>query len=255
MRDRREGERVAKILARRGLCSRREAEELIAEGVVRVHGEIVSRPATLVPPDAPIEVDPAALARLRQKPTVLLNKPPGVESISRERQAGAAGLVRPELAWRTSPVEVKRVLAFSESLAVAGRLDRASRGLLVLTADGRVARALVGGRGVPKRYRVRVDGEVTAGQVRKLRALRVLANRPIRPMEVARISPTVLRFTLVEGRKHQIRLACRHVGLQVRDLLRESVGPISLGELPEGRWRAASPDEVAALLQAAGEAE
>jgi 23S rRNA pseudouridine2604 synthase len=142
---------------------------------------------------------------------------------------------------------MRRILAAPQSLAVAGRLDRASRGLLLLTQDGVLARRLIGGNGVVKHYLVRTEPEASDGQVAKLNGPLRLDDRALLPMRVTREPGGALRFALREGRKHQIRRCCRHVGLQVVDLLRVRIGPIDLGDLPAGRWRLASAEECAAL--------
>jgi 23S rRNA pseudouridine2604 synthase len=118
---------------------------------------------------------------------------------------------------------------------------------LVLTQDGTVARRIIGGNGVKKEYVVRTEEPVSEEQVRKLRAPLTLDDRQLLPMSVRRVGVQVLRFVLVEGMKHQIRRVCRKVGLTVADLLRDAVGPFRIGDLPEGRWRLASPEELARL--------
>jgi len=130
---------------------------------------------------------------------------------------------------------------------VAGRLDRASRGLLVLTQDGNVARRIIGGQGVEKCYLVRTAEPATDVQIRKLRGRLSLDAQPLRPMRVERLADDTLRFVLVEGKKHQIRRLCRRFGLTVVDLFRVAVGPLAIGDLPEGRWRLVRADELARL--------
>ena len=243
-------ERIAKIMARRGLCSRREAERLIAAGEVSVNGVIVREQGMKAPLDAEIVLGAAGHAELEAKLTVLLHKPVGVVSTLPEPgQTPAWRLLRADTVVEPiEPALLQRVVADPATLSVAGRLDRNSRGLLLLTQDGNVARQLVGGNGVKKEYLVHTEPAATDSQIGKLRGPLRLDDQALRPMRVERVEPAVLRFVLVEGKKHQLRRVCRHVGLHVVDLLRTAIGPFSLAGLPEGRWRLLKPDEVRRLM-------
>jgi 23S rRNA pseudouridine2604 synthase len=157
-------------------------------------------------------------------------------------------LIRPENAHgRIDAEALASVVRDPRRFSVAGRLDRASRGLLVLTEDGRVAKRLISGHEVEKTYVVRVAGVVHEEQLHKLRGNLALDGQPLLPMQVERVSANAIRFILVEGRKHQIRRVCRKVGANVTDLLREAVGPFHLDPLPEGRWRLATSYELRQL--------
>jgi 23S rRNA pseudouridine2604 synthase len=168
-------ERVAKLMAARGLCSRREAERLIDAGCVLVAGVPVAAQGAKAPPDAEIRITEAGRRLLGGRATVLLHKPLGIVSTQPEPgQTAAWQLVRAATRRGTiAPAVEAALLADPQSLAVAGRLDRASRGLLVLTQDGTVARRIIGGQGVEKEYLVRTDAPATDGQLHKL-------NRPMR---------------------------------------------------------------------------
>ena len=246
-------QRIAKLMAARGLCSRREAERLIDAGQVLVDGAVVVGQGGKARPDARIEIAAAGRATLEEALSVVLHKPIGV--VSTQPSAGqlpAWKLLREQSAVGVAPAQMRRILAAPQSLAVAGRLDRASRGLLLLTQDGVLARRLIGGNGVVKHYLVRTEPEASDGQVAKLNGPLRLDDRALLPMRVTREPGGALRFALREGRKHQIRRCCRHVGLQVVDLLRVRIGPIDLGDLPAGRWRLLRPEEDAALRAGAG---
>lgn len=242
-------ERVAKLMAARGLCSRREAERLIDAGCVLVDGAPVVAQGAKAAADADIRITDAGQHLLGGRATVLLHKPVGIVSTQPEPgQTPAWTLLR--AASRRGPSDAARereVLAEPQSLSVAGRLDRASRGLLVLTQDGTVARRIIGGQGVEKAYLVRTSEPASDGQVRKLNGPMRLDGQPLLPMRVERHDPQTLRFVLVEGKKHQIRRVLRTVGLEVADLLRIAVGPLALGDLPAGCWRLATDAEIAAL--------
>lgn len=242
-------QRVSKILARRGICSRREAERLIAAGQVTVDGEVVREQGTRARWDASIEVAQEASRELAARITVALHKPAGYVSAAPEPgQLAACDLLTADRAFAGVDADgVRRVVAAAGRLAVAGRLDRASRGLLILTEEGVLARALVGGHGVVKSYQVVVSSDVADSQIARLNRPMCLDERRLLPMRVRRSGVRALHFQLVEGMKHQIRRCCRHVGLEVVDLLRDAVGPVRLDALPEGRWRTLSPAELEAL--------
>jgi 23S rRNA pseudouridine2604 synthase len=241
--------RVAKLMAERGMCSRREAERLIAAGQVLVDGVVTSVQGTKARPDAEITIAAAGRDALETKLTVLLHKPVGIVSTQPEPgQTPAWKLLTKRGA--SGPIEeglLEQVTARPQTFSVAGRLDRASRGLLILTQDGTVAKRIIGGHALEKTYVVETAEEVRTTQVEKLGGSLTLDERPLLPMRVEKLDARRLRFTLVEGRKHQIRRVCRKVGLTVVDLFRTAVGPFSIGDLAEGRWRLASESEMDAL--------
>ncbi len=242
-------QRVAKLMAARGLCSRREAERLIDAGCVVVDGEVVRQQGAKAADDARIEISGAGERLLGGRATVVLNKPVGLVSPPPEAgQTLAWPLIRAaSLRGDVDAAARESILADPQDLAVAGRLDRASRGLLVLTQDGTVARRIIGGNGVEKAYLVSVAPAPRDEQIRKLNGPMRLEGAELRPMQVTRAGSEGLRFVLVEGKKHQIRRCCRTVGLDVTDLQRIAVGPLRLGDLPEGCWRVASEEEIALL--------
>ena len=242
-------ERITKLMANRGLCSRREAERLIEAGQVLVDGVVVRGQGHKASPHAEITIAPGGVRVLRSLLTVLLHKPAGIVSTQPTRdQVPAWALLRVETVdgW-IDPVMLRRVVTEPWSLSVAGRLDRASRGLLILTEDGAIARRIIGGHDIEKTYRVRAVETVTDRQIRRLRGKISLDGQLLLPMRVTRASTHTLRFVLREGRKHQIRRACRRVGLHVVDLFREAIGPLRIGKLPEGRWCPVSAAELAKL--------
>lgn len=242
-------ERVAKLMANRGLCSRREAERLIEAGQVSVDGVVVREQGCKASPEAKIEVAPDASSTLGTRLTIILHKPIGIVSTQPQgNQVPAWKLIRTEsVHGRIDAEALAGVVRDPQRFSVAGRLDRASRGLLVLTEDGRVAQRLIAGHEIEKTYLVRVSEVVRDEQLRKLRGNLTLDGQLLLPMRAARVSASAIRFVLVEGRKHQIRRVCRKVGLNVTDLLREAVGPFRLDDLPEGKWRLAATEELAPL--------
>lgn len=241
-----EAQRVNKWLAAEGVCSRREAEALIAKGLVAIDGARVDDPGRKIAPGQTVEI---AQARARPQLSVVLNKPVGVVSAQPEgEQIPAARLLtRANLVGAARAMPSKRT-----RLAPLGRLDRDSRGLLLLSEDGVLAKAVIGPASqLDKEYLVRVVGRIEEEKLALLRHGLWLDGRALKPAEVSRIEPQRLRFVLREGRNRQIRRMCEAVGLAVTDLLRTRIGPLSLGDLPEGKWRALAPEERDSILRAA----
>ncbi|HEY0341574.1 MAG TPA: pseudouridine synthase, partial [Steroidobacteraceae bacterium] len=134
-------------------------------------------------------------------------------------------------------------------LAPVGRLDKDSRGLLLLSDDGVVAKAVIGpSSALDKEYRVAVMGELTDRKLALLSHGLELDDRELKPAEVEMISEQRLRIVLTEGRNRQIRRMCELVDLKVVDLFRARVGPLTLGDMPEGKWRPLTPAERSALI-------
>ncbi len=232
-------------MARRGLCSRREADAFIVRGWVHVDGRKVDQLGTKILPDQEITLDPAARAASDELVTILLHKPVGYVSGQPEKgYEPAVVLIRPENRWAgdRSP----RVFRpdHLRGLAPAGRLDIDSHGLLVLTQDGRVARQIIGEDSeMDKEYIVRVSGEIDGNKLARLRHGLWLDNQPLLPAEIGQTGPGEIRFVLREGKKRQIRRMCDLVGLKVTGLRRIRIGRIALGNLPSGQWRYLGPGE------------
>jgi 23S rRNA pseudouridine2604 synthase len=245
-----EPQRVNRWLAQSGVCSRREAEALIARGLVRIDGERVDDPGRKIAQGQTLVLADDAEAELSSALSVLVHKPVGVVSAHPDRgQPEAAGLLTPDRQWGGGPA----VQTAGRSLPPVGRLDMDSRGLLLLSEDGVVARAVIGPASeLEKEYLVEVAGAVTGRKLGLLRHGLQLDGRQLRPAKVGLLDDGRLRFVLTEGRNRQIRRMCELVELQVIDLLRVRIGPLTLGELPEGRWRPLRPDERAALIAGGG---
>jgi 23S rRNA pseudouridine2604 synthase len=241
--------RLSKVMAEQGLCSRREADDFIARGWVLVDGEVVSVLGAKVRRGQRVELAQPALAAQSQLTTFLLNKPVGYVSGQPEKGYRAAvELLTPDrrctdcggAAGDTTEFSMRQLVG----LAPAGRLDIDSKGLLVFTQDGRLARRLTSGDGeVEKEYLVRVTGTLSPEGLANLCHGLSLDGEALRPAEVEWINANQLRFILHEGRKRQIRRMCELVGLKVTGLKRVRIGNIRLGKLPEGQWRYLQPDE------------
>lgn len=253
--------RLNKRLADLGHCSRREADEWIEKGWVRVNGQVAAM-GLMVGPEDRIEVAPQASAQQSARVTVLLHKPVGyVSGLPEDGHESAAVLIKPQTRWREDRTARRFEAVHTRGLAPAGRLDIDSTGLLVLTQDGRVAKTLIGeDSGVEKEYLVRVQwaphGPKGAGVVEqnvqavfpaeRLRQLRHglnLDGQPLKPAQVDWQNPEQLRFVLREGKKRQIRRMCELVGLHVVGLKRVRIGRVVLGNLPVGQWRYLSEGE------------
>ncbi len=239
-----EGVRLSKVMAARGMCSRREADDYIERGLVRVDGRPVTALGTRIDPNAHISLAPQAQASQRRRVTILLNKPVGY--VSGQPEPGyqpAAALIGPHTQVR-APGDPPFHPSILEDLAPAGRLDIDSTGLLVLTQDGRIARQLIGADSeIEKEYLVRVKGRIAPGGLALLNHGLSLDGRRLRPARVAWLNEDQLRFILREGMKRQIRRMCELVGLQVVGLKRVRIGGVRLGDLPLGQWRYLRPGE------------
>ena len=236
-----------------GLCSRREADEWIANGWVRVDGE-PARMGMQVAPEARIEIDPKVRGLLVLLVSFLLLLSVGfVSGQAEDGYRPAVALVESRRHWKGDPSRLRFSPAQLKGLAPAGRLDIDSTGLLVLTQDGRVARALIGDdSGVEKEYLVRVEYGGAAANVQavfppaelaRLRHGLSLDGQPLKRAEVDWQNPEQLRFVLTEGKKRQIRRMCEAVGLKVVGLKRIRIGRVMLGNLPQGQWRYLGPGE------------
>ncbi len=237
--------RLSKRMGELGLCSRREADEWIANGWVKVDGVVVTTLGTRVSPQARIEIDPAATAQQRGLVTILLHKPVGyVSGQAEDGYEPAVVLIRPENRWAEDASGIAFRREHLRGLAPAGRLDIDSTGLLVFTQDGRVAKQLIGqDSSIEKEYLVRVAGQLGEDGLRLLQHGLTLDGVKLRPARVAWQNADQLRFVLREGRKRQIRRMCELVGLEVTGLKRVRSGNVPLGGLPPGQWRYLRQDE------------
>lgn len=235
--------RLSKLMAERGLCSRREADSFIERGLVLVDGEVVNQLGTKVSPAVQITLARAAQKHQASLVTILLNKPIGY--VSAQPEPGYTPAIK--LLTQANQFSEQRQLLKPEhlsGLAVAGRLDIDSQGLLLFTQDGRLAKQIIGEDGkLEKEYLVRVNGDLPPEQLQLLRHGLALDGKPLKPARVEWINREQLRFVLTEGRKRQIRRMCDAVGLKVLGLKRVRIGKLRLGNLPEGKWRFVRADE------------
>ena len=239
--------RLSKRMSELGLASRREADEWIERGWVRVDGEVVRQLGSRVVEGQQITIDRPAQQMQAQKVTVLINKPVGyVSGQAEDGYEPAFVLVTPKNQWKEDQSGVKFARDHLRSLVPAGRLDIDSVGLLVLTQDGRVAKTLIGQHSlIEKEYLVRVQSASGAELPQALSSEQLgllnhgleLDGEALRPAKVEWVNEDQLRFVLTEGKKRQIRRMCEAVGLQVTGLKRVRIGNVMLGDLPTGQWR------------------
>jgi 23S rRNA pseudouridine2604 synthase len=246
-----EPQRVNKWLAQAGVCSRREAEALIHAGAVMIDGERVTDVGRKISTGQTLVLNDRAELGLGGQISVVIHKPVGVVSAQPDAgQVPAARLLTAENRIGGGVTPGSRA-----SLPPLGRLDQDSRGLLLLSEDGVLAKAVIGPDSeVDKEYVVAVKGRIDRAKIGLLRHGLELDGRKLKAAKVKLEDTQVLRFILLEGRNRQIRRMCELVDLEVVDLIRVRIGPLQLGELPEGKWRHLTKSEREGLIAAAGQA-
>ena len=237
--------RINKWLGQTGVCSRREADALIADGLVSVDGAVVTDAGRKLEPGQTLTLNDRATAALAEGVTIVMHKPMGY--VSGQPEPNKLPAVR--LVTGNNQVGPGAVPADDHSLPPIGRLDEDSRGLLLLSSDGVVAKAVIGPESdLDKEYLVRVTGDITEKKLKILRHGLMLDGRQLKPAYVSRMESFRLKFILREGRNRQIRRMCEMVDLEVIDLIRVRIGPLKLDNLPEGKWRMLTPEERALLV-------
>ena len=248
-----EPQRINKWMAQSGVCSRREAEAFIEQGFVSIDGQVVTEPGRKIEPGQTLVLNDSAQKALGDQMTLVIHKPEGLVSAHPEpHQQAAFSLVTRDRLWAPREDFGRiRIPAADDSFPPLGRLDQDSRGMLLLSEDGVLAKAVIGPESeLEKEYLVRVRGEITDRKIAGLRHGLYLDGRALLPAKVTLIEDQQLRIILKEGRNRQIRRMCEAVGLYVSDLLRIRVGPVQMGGLPEGMWRPLHPQERTALIAA-----
>jgi 23S rRNA pseudouridine2605 synthase len=221
----REGQRIAKLLARAGIASRRDIERMIAEGRVALNGATIDTPATLLPSLRGVTVDGQPVKEASPARLFRYHKPPGLLTAARD----PAG--RPTIYDRL-PRELPRVMP-------VGRLDLNTEGLLLLTTDGELKRQLeLPSTGIPRTYRARTFGEISQEQLETL-----IEGVEIEGIRYGSIDANLERrtgrnqwieLTLTEGKNREVRRVLEHLGLQVSRLIRTAYGPFHLVDIPPG---------------------
>jgi len=220
-----EGERIAKIIARAGICSRRDAERLVTDGRVTVNGKTIETPAINLEPDDIVAVDGERIPARGRPRLWRYHKPAGLVTTHKDERG------RPTV-FESLPTDLPRVMGI-------GRLDLKSEGLLLLTNHGDLARTLeLPSTGWVRRYRVRVHGHAEPKALDAL-AHGITVNRVrygsiLITVDRKQTTNTWLTVSLKEGKNREIRRIMEHLNLQVSRLIRISFGPFQLGNLPAG---------------------
>jgi 23S rRNA pseudouridine2605 synthase len=231
-------ERVQKLIARAGVCSRRDAEERIREGRVTINGRVAALGDQADPATDAIKVDGKRLKAEAPARYLLLNKPAGVVTTTEdpEGRTTVIDLIRPKVGGRLFPV---------------GRLDYASEGLVLLTNDGDLALRVSHPRyGVPREYLVKVRGVPSEGERGRLAAGTVIEGQKVVPQEVSQVRVTATgvnswwKVVVGEGKTHEVREMFKRIGHPVQRLIRVAIGPLRDGELKPGAFRDLSGAEV-----------
>jgi 23S rRNA pseudouridine2605 synthase len=217
-----QGERIAKVIARAGVCSRRDAEKLIAEGRVALDGEIVTAPGTRVGENHVLSIDGKPLSEPERTRLWRYHKPEGLVTTHRDPQG------RPTV-FRALPPNLPRVIS-------VGRLDINSEGLLLLTNDGAFARSLeLPAAGWTRTYRVRLFGKISQKELETLAQGITIAGVKYGPviadLERSKGMYSWARVELKEGKNREVKRLMEHLGLKVARLIRVRFGPFHLGHL------------------------
>jgi pseudouridine synthase len=222
--------RIQKYLSLQGIASRREAEQLIKDGLVSLNGKIVTVMG--------IQIDPAKdkiTVRkdiAQKKTTIIINKPRGITS-SRIQSEGKT---------------IYELFPHFDNLDIVGRLDKESEGLLMLSDDGVIAKAVTGeAHKTEKEYIVSIQENIISGKIMKLEKGVMLEDGLTLPCKISRLSKHTFNITIREGRKHQIRRMCGYLNLTVTKLKRIRIGSVLLGQLASGEFRKLSAEEVASF--------
>lgn len=235
-------ERLQKILSTAGVASRRAAEVMIQEGRVTVNGTAAAVGMSADPETDVICVDGEPISIARRRRYIILHKPRGYVTTMKDERG------RPTVADLTADAGAR--------LYPVGRLDMDSEGLVIMTDDGAVANALMHpSHEVDKVYTAFVQGSDIKASVKQLQKMEELDGESIRPPQVMLIElkgqNAELQITIHEGKNRQIRRMCKACGMTVLRLIRVAEGAILLGELPAGKWRSLTKDEIAYLRELA----
>ena len=236
--DDRERMRLNKYLAQCGVCSRRDADKLIASGKVLVNGKTATVGQSVSDADS-VQVGKKVFGRVSPKVVLAFYKPVGVTCTERDAHAER---------------KITDIIQYPVRVTYAGRLDKDSEGLLLLTNDGDLIDAMMrGANGHEKEYLVKVNKEITGvflSQMEQGVYLRELKTTT-RPCEVTQVGKYTLRLVLTQGLNRQIRRMCKELGYQVQSLKRVRVMNILLGDLKPGEYRELSEQECAELYERA----
>jgi 23S rRNA pseudouridine2605 synthase len=240
----RQGERIAKLLARAGVASRREVERMIADGRVKLNDVVLTTPATVLPNLKGVTVDDKPVAAAEPARLFRFHKPSGL--ITAERDPAGRPTIYTALRNALPPGAPR--------LMPVGRLDFNTEGLLLMTNDGGLKRAMeLPSSGIPRTYRARTYGNITQDRLEEL-----IEGITIEGIHYGKIDANMERktgrnqwieLTLTEGKNREVRRVLEHLGLEVSRLLRTAYGPFSLGDIPRGAVDEVLPKEVERFVE------
>tara|TARA_B100001248_G_scaffold262269_1_gene257110 strand:+ start:5189 stop:5917 length:729 start_codon:yes stop_codon:yes gene_type:complete len=237
--------RLSKRMADLGLCSRREADVLIAKGWVLVNGQVVDVLGSKVEPSDEISLSPAASSYLKKKQSIILYKPVGyVSHASEDHHPHVFDLLKLDACKSPNPMAIS-----TQGLAPVGRLDIDSKGLLILSQDGSLARKIIAADSpVAKAYVVKLNEDLNAQELGLLSSGKAWANGQLKPVKVRRLRKSLYELELKEGKNRQIRKMMEYLNKQVLMLKRIRIGNLDLKGLEEGQWRRIEEKEKQILM-------
>ncbi len=216
--------RLSKILAASGVASRRECEEIIFAGRVKVNGEICKVPQTMVSGKDSIEVDGEGIKPIETKVYYILNKP--------------KGYVCTHAKHKDTKIVLDLFKDTQERLFTIGRLDKNTTGLLLLTNDGHFANEVIHpSHNIQKEYLVKTDQEITDTHLKAISSGTLVEGTFVKPIKVTKVRKGTVKVVIMEGKKREVRYLMEAAGLKVLELTRIRLGGLILGHLPIGSWR------------------
>jgi 23S rRNA pseudouridine2605 synthase len=223
--------RLSKVMAAAGVASRRACEELIFAGRVKVNGVVTLVPQTMVDQADSIAVDGEQVgAKAQNKVYYMLNKPAGYICTARSNLK--------------SKIVLDLFTGSKERVFTVGRLDKDTKGLLLVTNDGHFANSVIHpSANVVKEYLAKTDQEITAEHLKAISSGTLVEGVFVKPIRVSKVRKGTVKICVGEGKKREVRLLLEGAGLQVLELTRIRIGGLHLGSLPEGQWRSMSQQE------------
>jgi 23S rRNA pseudouridine2605 synthase len=229
--------RLSKVLAAAGIASRRAAEEIIFEGRVKVNGQVITVPQTMVSlSNDTILVDESPIKRVEKKHYFILNKPHGYTCSN--TRIGSKKLV------------IDLFSHLDMRLFTVGRLDRDTTGLLIVTNDGHFANKVIHpSSNIVKEYLVKTSQEITDHHLKEISKGTYIEGSFVKPVRVEKVRKGTIKVVVKEGKKREVRLFVQNAGLDVLELTRIRIGGLRLGPIPEGTFRELTENEKKELFQ------
>jgi 23S rRNA pseudouridine2605 synthase len=217
-------QRLSKVMAAAGIAARRPCEELIFSGRVKVNGQVVLLPQTLVGEQDLVLVNDQPMGKHQDKVYFILNKP--------------VGYICSGVRNKNSKIVLDLFTEVNERLFTVGRLDRETSGLLIVTNDGHFANQMIHpSADIHKEYLVKTDQEITADHLMAISQGTLIEGIFVKPIRVAKVRRGTLKVTISEGKKREVRILLEAAGLKTQELSRIRIGGLHLGPLPIGSWR------------------